>query len=72
MTKFRVRDPVPALLHNPGGHREYVSLPIGAVVSSLREVSMPVIGMFKVIWANRQYDVLGADLLRKCEPLRTA
>lgn len=70
MTKFRVKNPIPAMLHNPGGHREYVDIPIGALVSSLREVSMPVRGMFKVICENRQYDVLGADLLRKCEPVR--
>ena len=70
MIKFRVKNPIPAMLHNPGGRREYVDIPIGAVVSSLREVSMPVLGMFRVICENRQYDVLGADLLRKCEPVR--
>lgn len=70
MSKFRVKNPLPAMLRDPGGRNEYVSLPIGAVLTSFREVSMPVIGMFQVICEKRQYAVLGADLVRKCDPVR--
>jgi hypothetical protein len=57
------------MLRDPGGRHEYVNLPIGAVLTSLREVSAPVIGMFQVICQQRQYAVLGADLVRKCDQL---
>jgi hypothetical protein len=70
MCKFRVNHPVPAALRDPDGRSEYVSLPIGAMLTSLREVSSPVIGMIQVIFEKRQYAVLGADLLRKCDPIR--
>jgi hypothetical protein len=70
MFKFRVTNPLPATLRDPDGRSEYVSLPIGSVLTSLREVSSPVLGMFQVIHQKRQYAVLGADLLRKCDPVR--
>lgn len=70
MSKFRVQQPVPAVLRDPHGRNEYVSLPIGAILTSLREVSAPVLGMFQVICDKRQYAVLGADLVRKCNPVR--
>lgn len=69
MFKFRVTVPVPAMLRDPDGRNEYVSLPIGAVLTSLREVTAPVLGMFQVICGQREYAVLGADLVRKCDPL---
>jgi hypothetical protein len=68
MSKFRVKNPLPAMLRDPGGRCEYVSLPIGAVVTSLVAMSGPIIGMFNVIWEKREYAVLATDLIRKCEP----
>lgn len=70
MRKFRVTNPIPAALRDPGGRSEYVSLPVGALLTTLRDVTGPVIGMFQVICEKRQYAVLGADLLRKCDPVR--
>jgi len=69
MSKFRVTNPVPAVLRLEGRH-EYVNLPIGAVLTTLREVSKPVLGMLHVICEKHEYAVLGADLVRKCDPLR--
>ncbi len=57
------------MLRDPGGRHEYVSLPSGAVVTSLKAVSAPIIGMFNVIWEQREYAVLAADLIRKCDPV---
>ena len=70
MFKFRVKNPLPAMLRDPGGRHEYVSLPSGSVVTSLKAVSGPIIGMFNVICNQREYAVLATDLIRKCEPLR--
>ena len=69
MSKFRVKNPLPAMLRDPGGRHEYVSLPIGAVLTSLKAVSGPIIGMFNVIWEQREYAVLMTDLFRKCDPV---
>src|SRR5579872_3033097 len=69
MSKFRVKNPLPAMLRDPGGRHEYVSLPAGAVVTSLKAVSGPIIGMFNVICNQREYAVLATDLVRKCDPL---
>jgi len=69
MFKFRVKNPLPAMLRDPGGRHEYVSLPAGAVVTSLKAVSGPIIGMFNVICNQREYAVLATDLVRKCDPL---
>ncbi len=69
MSKFRVKNPVPAMLRDPGGRHEYVSLPSGAVVTCLKSFSGPIIGMFNVIWEQREYAVLATDLVRKCDPL---
>jgi hypothetical protein len=68
MSKFRVKIPLPAMLRDPGGRYEYVSLPIGTVLTSLKEVSAPLLGMFNVICEQREYAVLAADLVRKCDP----
>ncbi len=70
MFKFRVKNPLPAMLRDPGGRNEYVSLPIGTVVTSLKAVSGPIIGMFNVICEKREYAVLATDLVRKCDPIR--
>lgn len=70
ISKFRVKDPVPAVLHVNDGRSEYVSLPVGAVLTSVREVATPVIGMFSVICEQREYSVLGSDLVRKCDQFR--
>ena len=69
MSKFRVKNPLPAMLRDPGGRHEYVSLPIGAVVTCFKAVSGPIIGMFNVIWEQREYAVLATDLFRKCDPI---
>ena len=61
---------LPAMLRDPGGRHEYVSLPIGAVVTSLKTVTVPLIGMFLVIWEKLEYAVLATDLIRKCDPFR--
>jgi hypothetical protein len=68
MSKFRVKNPLPAMLRDPGGRHEYVSLPIGAVVTTLKAFSAPIVGMFSVIWEQREYAVLATDLVRKCDP----
>jgi hypothetical protein len=70
MSKFRVKNPLPAMLRDPGGRSEYVNLPIGAVVTSLKTVTAPLLGMFMVIWEQREYAVLATDLIRKCDPFR--
>ena len=72
MSKFRVKNPLPAMLRDPGGRHEYVSLPIGTVITSLKTISAPIIGMFDVICEQREYVVLATDLIRKCEPLAAA
>jgi len=69
MFKFRVKNPLPAMLRDPGGRSEYVNLPAGAIVTSLKAVSAPIIGMFNVICEKREYAVLATDLIRKCEPI---
>jgi hypothetical protein len=67
ISKFRVKDPVPAVLRVNDRRSEYVSLPVGSVLSSLRNVAVPAIGMFSVICEQREYSVLGSDLVRKCD-----
>jgi len=69
-SKFRVKDPVPAVLRVNSRRSEYVSLPVGAVLTSVRGVATPVIGMFSVICEQREYSVLGSDLVRKCDEFR--
>ena len=62
----------PAVLRNPNGRSGYVSLPIGAVLTSLGELSSPVIGTYQVICEQRQYALLGADLLPSAIPVRAS
>jgi len=70
MFKFRVKNQLPAMLRDPGGRHQYVSLPAGATVTSFKAVSGSIIGMFNVICNQREYAVLATDLLRKCDPVR--
>lgn len=69
MSKYRVKIALPAMLRDPGGRHEYVDLPSGTVLTTLRAVTAPLAGMFNVISDQREYVILATDLVRKCDPL---
>jgi hypothetical protein len=72
MLKYRVKTSLPAMLRDPGGRFEYVDLPAGTVVTALKSVTSPLIGMFNVVSGQREYAILAADLVRKCDQLSAA
>jgi hypothetical protein len=72
MAKYRLKSPVPAVLHRPGGQKEPVMIPASAVLDDSSRHSATLEGKVGVYWEERHYSVSLKDLLTKTEVTRTA
>ena len=68
MAKFRVKTPLPAIWHKPGGVKESVALPVGAVIEEATRHSATLEGKVGIYWEGRHYSVSLKDLLTKADP----
>ena len=71
MPKYQLKTPVPAVLHKPGGQKESVTLPVGAVLEEASRHSATLEGKVGVYWEGRHYSVSLKDLLTKSEAPRS-
>jgi hypothetical protein len=67
MAKLRLKTPIPAILHVPGGEKQSVELPAGAVVEEASRHSGTIEGKVGVYWQGRHYSVSLKDLFTKAE-----
>ena len=67
MAKYRLRCPVSAVLHRPGGQKEPVTIPASAVLNDSSRHSATLEGKVGVYWEERHYSVSLKDLLTKTE-----
>lgn len=70
MAKYQLKVPLAATWHKPGGHKESVTLPVGAVLDEASRHSATLEGKVGVYWEGRHYSVSLKDLLTKTEPPR--
>lgn len=70
MAKYQLKDPIPAILHKPGGGKEAVTIPAGTVVDEATRHSGTLEGKVGVYWEGRHYSVSLKDLLTKSEAPR--
>ena len=65
MPKYQLKDSLPAVLHKPGGQKESVMLPAGAVIEEASRHSATLEGKVGVFWEGQHYSVSMKDLLTK-------
>jgi hypothetical protein len=67
MTAYRIKAPVPAIIHKPGGRKEAGTLPAGVVVNESSRHSATLEGKVGVYWEGVHYSVSLRDLLTRAE-----
>ena len=70
MTKYLLRTPASAILHKPGGQKESVMLPAGAVLDEASRHSATLEGKVGVYWEGRHYSVAMKELIMKTDVRR--
>jgi hypothetical protein len=68
MAKHQVKAPLPAIWHKPGGQKESITLPVGALIDEASRHSGTLEGKVGVYWEGRHYSVSLKDLLTKASP----
>ncbi len=71
MTMYRLKVPVVAIVHKPGGQKEPTTLPAGVVVDESSRHSSTLEGKVGVHWQGQHYSVSLRDLLTNAEATRT-
>jgi hypothetical protein len=71
MTKYRIKKPVAAVVHRPGGQKEPASLPAGVEVDESSRHSSTLEGKVGVYWRGVHYSISLRDLLTNAEATRT-
>jgi hypothetical protein len=72
MSRFRLKDPIPAIYDTREGGEVRVTLPVGAVLMESVPHSTTLMGMVGVFWEGRHYSVHPRDLFKKAERISTA
>jgi len=70
MPKYQLKAPLAATLHKPGGQKESVTLPVGAVLDEASRHSSTLEGKVGVYWEGRHYSVSMKDLLANADSTR--
>ena len=70
MANYLLKAPISAIWHKPGGHKESVTLPAGAVLDEASRHSATLEGKVGVYWEGRHYSVSMKELLLKAEAPR--
>ena len=65
MARYRLKAPVSAVLHTPGGQKESVMIPEGAVIDDSSRHSATLEGKVGVYWEGRHYSVSMKELIMK-------
>jgi len=65
MPKYQLKAPLSAVWHKPGGQKESVTIPEGAVLDEASRHSGTLEGKVGVYWEGRHYSVSLRDLLVK-------
>ena len=65
MARYRLKAPVSAVLHTPGGQKESVMIPEGAVIDDSSRHSATLEGKVGVYSDGRHYSIALKDLLTK-------
>lgn len=71
MTKYRLKAPVAAVIHKPGGQKEATTLPAGVVIDESSRHSSTLEGKVGVYLEGLHYSVSLRDLLMNAEATRT-
>lgn len=71
MTMYRLKAPVVAVVHKPGGQKEPTTLPAGVVVDESCRHSSTLEGKVGVYLEGQHYSVSLRDLLMNAEATRT-
>lgn len=72
MAKYRLKAPIPAVLHKPGGQKESVTLIVGAILDEASRHSATIEGKVGVYSDGKHYSVSLKDLLNNSEMTRVA
>jgi hypothetical protein len=72
MAKYRLKAPVSAVLHAPGGQKESVMIPEGAVIDDSSRHSATLEGKVGVYLDGRHYSITLKDLLTKAVATQSA
>ena len=67
--KYQLKAPIPATLHNPGGEKQSVEIPVGAVIEEATRHSSTLAGKIGVYWEGRHYSISLKDLFTKANVL---
>jgi hypothetical protein len=65
MAKYQLKTSIPATLHSPGGEKESVEIPAGAVIEEATRHSSTLAGKIGVYWDGRHYSISLKDLMTK-------
>jgi hypothetical protein len=71
MAKYRLKAPISAILHKPGGQKESVTLLVGAVLDEASRHSATIEGKVGVYSDGKHYSVSLKDLLNNGEMTRS-
>jgi hypothetical protein len=69
MPKYQLKVPLSAILHKPGGQKDSVMLPAGAVLDESSRHSATLEGRVGVYWEGRHYSVSLKELVMKSMPM---
>ena len=69
MARYELKAEISATLHSPGGKKESVTLPVGAVLDEATRHSSTIEGKVGVYWEGRHYSISLRDLLTKANVL---
>jgi len=72
MAQYQVKDPMLAILDEPGGKRATVTIPVGAVLRDSTQPTTTLLGLVGVYWEGRHYSVSFGDLLKKTQCVQSA
>jgi len=72
LSRYRLKDPLSAILYKPGGQNISVIIPVGAMLVDSSHTSTTLLGMVGVYWKGLRYSVFLDELLKNAEMVQGA
>ena len=72
LSRYRLKDPLSAILDKPGGQNISVIIPVGAMLVDSSHTSTTLLGMVGVYWKGLRYSVFLDELLKNAEMVQGA
>ena len=72
LSRYRLKDPLSAILDKPGGQNISVTIPVGAMLQDSLHTSTTVAGMVGVYWEGLHYSVFLDELHKNAEIVQSA